>query len=616
MTSPLRLLSAAVLAIPLASALLHGETRIDGTQPAERMAGLRAHCVGMDMTSREARAVMIPVAARVLAGKETPQALAKWGEVAASVYKSSKARLDKNPKDNNARNPFEKHALIHAYVICREKVTLPESVVADMKRYVEIYKHRDWFGYGALNYRLMNDGGGFIAAEIWPDLKDGDGLDSNGIREATRARLFGYFDEIVRNNTDEYGAPTYLGINFSAVKLLADFAKDPEMRKRASLTLDSMLLQVACAWNRGYYVTPASRAKYFGSTMTGPDAPDTTAGIGWLYFGGARPVDPTHMNPGGSFWFTVRKGYEPPELFTAIANDRSKPFTHRGSVRERVRFSIHHEPGYSIASQVEDLTNPNDGFYKETRRTMFKWVSDKPQSTFVPLQDNPQRPYRLGDGKANAFGYGENPFTQVLQCQRALIGITSVPENYPHWKMYAPFTTGGAIVKRIERDGWVFCHGGSALFAFRYAQPSHWEKHRPKENCDVLRSEARNNGWLLLTAPAAEHAGGGTDAELARFAEAVILKARFDTSAIDAPRPKLIARTLDGSILEIVHRPHKEPYTAQHLINGKPADYQKFPLFGNPWVTQALGADRLEIRHGDSRLVYDFTTWNRTGGGG
>lgn len=600
------------LAVSLASAAPSPFSHIDGSSPAERMAALQAHCVGMDLGNREARAVMIPVAARIVAGREKNEALTTWGETAARVFKSSKERLDKRATDNNARNPFEKHALIHTYMICREKAEVPETIVADMKRYVELYKHREWFGYDALNYRLMNDGPGFIAAEIWPDLKDSDGLDSAAIREVTKKRLFGYFDEIVRQNTDEYGAPTYLGINFSAVKLLADFAKDPEMRKRAGYTLDSMLLHVACAWNQGYYVTPASRAKYFGSTMTGPDAPDTTAAIGWLYFGGARPVDAVHMNPGGSFWFTVKKNYQPPAIFTAIANDRSQPFTHRGALKQRVRFTIHHEHGYSIASQVEDLTNPNDGFYKESRRTMFKWVSDKPQSTFTPLQDNPQRPYRLGDGKANAFGYGENPFTQVLQHERTLIGITSVPDDYPHWKMYAPFTTTGAIVKRVEKDGWVFCHGGSALFAFRYAQPAHWEKHRPKENCDVLRSEARNNGWLLITAPVKDFAGGGSETELARFSDTVIQKSRFDVSSIDAERPKLTARALDGTILEITHRPHKEPYKDQHRINGKAVPYDKFPHFGNPWLNQPLGDDKLVIRHKGAELSYDFLAWSRS----
>jgi hypothetical protein len=114
---------------------------------------------------------------------------------------------------------------------------------------------------------------------------------------------------------------------------------------------------------------------------------------------------------------------------------------------------------------------------------------------------------------------------------------------------------------------------------------------------------------MLLTAPTAEHAGGGTDAELARFSDAVIRKARFDTTALDAPRPKITARALDGSILEITHRPHKEPYKDQHRINGRPVDYTAFPLFGNPWVNQVLGGERLAIRHGVTTLIYDFGQW-------
>ena len=95
-----------------------------------------------------------------------------------------------------------------------------------------------------------------------------------------------------------------------------------------------MLLQVACAWNNGYYISPASRAKGWGSSTTGPDAMDTTAGIAWLYFGGRRPVDPARMNPGRlvlvhrSSATTARR-----QILAAIATDRSTPFTHRGSVR-------------------------------------------------------------------------------------------------------------------------------------------------------------------------------------------------------------------------------------------------------------------------------------------
>jgi len=422
----------------------------------------------------------------------------------------------------------------------------------------------------------------------------------------------GYFNEIVHVNTDEYGAPTYLGIDFSAVKMLADFATDPEVKKRATYTLDSMLLHVACAWNNGYYVSPASRAKYWGSSTTSPEHLDTTAGIGWLFFGGRRPVDPAHMNAGGAFWFSVLRGYRPPAIFTDIACDRSQPFVHRGSARDPIRFTIYHTPQYALASEGEFLRDPNSGHYKESRRNMFKWVSDRPDSTFVPLQENPQRPYRLGDGKANAFGYGENPFDQSLQCEGAIIGICSVPENYPYWKSYAPFTTAGAIRKRLNNGGWVFCHGGSVLFAFRYLQPSYWGSPRNKEKCDVLRSDSRQNGWVLQTAPVTDFTGGGVDAELTKFANAVLTGTKLDTSKFNAATPRFSYRSLTGHILDITYRAHKEAYNSQHLIDGQPVDYKAFPLFGNPWVTQPFGGDKLTVAHGRKTLTYDFKNWTRS----
>jgi hypothetical protein len=613
--NPLLAVSALILASPLLAGphiVSDPATYIDGSTPEERFAGIAAYCASQDIKGSEARKVMVPITARILAGKDVGQCLKRWEEVANAVYLASKTRLDADPKDNNARNPFEKHALIHSYVICRDKIAIPQAIIGEMKKYVELYKHKEWFGYGALNYKLMNDGAGFIAAEQWQDLKDSDGLDSAGIRAATKARLFALFDEIVRFNTDEYSSPGYLGIDFSAMKLLADFAEDPEMRNRATMTLDSMILHAACAWNRGYYITPGSRLKGWSNNVTGPDGLDTTGAICWFYFGAERPVDPYRMNPGGCFWFTVKKSYRPPAIFTAVAQDRSQPFTHLGSARERIRYTIYQANGYGVGSQCEFTTNPNDGIYKEARRVMFKWVSDKRLSAFIPLQENPQRPYNLKDGKANGFGYGENPFTQVLQKEGTLVGITSVPEKYPHCKMYAPFPKDGAVLKRVEKNHWVFCHAGPVLFGFRYLQPSYWGEPNTKENLDVFRSDSRNNGWILETSPVASFAGGGVDAELERFSQAVLEKTRLDASGIESDIPHFTYRSLAGNTLDITFRPHETEYSGQHKIDGKPVDYMSYPHFGNPWVQQVLGGDKLEIRHGGKSLSYDFAKWMRT----
>jgi hypothetical protein len=116
--------------------------------------------------------------------------------------------------------------------------------------------HRQLTGYarGAWNYKLMMDASGYLAAEEWPELVDREGLNASQIREATAKRLFEGFHEISTRNFSEYGASIYLGVNLCAVRMLADFARDDEMRKRAAMVLDAMFLDIACTWNQGYNV--------------------------------------------------------------------------------------------------------------------------------------------------------------------------------------------------------------------------------------------------------------------------------------------------------------------------------------------------------------------------
>ena len=583
--------------------------RLLGTTLAERRADFRRVAAAAPLPeSRETRVMLPLMTARLLAGQDPGPLLATWNDLVVDADRRSRARLAANPKDNNARNPFDKIAMIHGWFVTRDKVAFPPATVEAMKRYVNVYKHAKWFGYGALNYRLMNDGAGFLAAEQWPDLTDSDGLDAKGIQAATKERLFAQFDDIVRRNTDEYGAPTYLGINLSAMKMLADFAVDPDMRTRASMTLDAMLWQIAAAWNQGYYVTPGSRSKYFGTSMTGPDNPDTTPAVAWLCFGGGRPMA-AHFNFPGAWWFGVEGRWQPPALMAAIANDRSQGSDHRAACRDKIRMTIRHEPGWSLASEWQELGSPSDGHVKECRRTMLKWLSDKPMSTFIPMQENPRRPYNLQEKVANAFGYGENPFTQVLQHQGTLIGVTNVPADYPYWVSYAPFTTAGAIIERQEREGWVLAHGGSVLFAFRYTAPAAWGKPRVKEQCDVLRCEVRTTGWVLQVANPSAYPGTSPGESLKRFGEAVVGKTRIDTSRLTGATPTLAVHDVADHDLELTWRTFKAPSAGLHRIDGKAVDYAAWPLLSNPWMQQDLGGTTLKIQHGDRTRTYRFDTW-------
>jgi hypothetical protein len=587
---------------------------LDGSNYVERARAVLAYCATTKpKDSLNPKDAMSSYVARLLTGQETDYARTQFNAAAVATYTAAKASLEKDPNHTHSLDPFFKHALVHAWLLTHEKANLLPETERSIRNFVQLYRHKEWKGYGALNYRLMNDGAGFLAAEQWPDLVDADGLSSEQIKAATKQRLLGYCDDIVHHNYHEYGSPTYGGVDFSAMKMIADFARDPEIKQHATLTLDWMLLNVACAWNQGYHVTPAGRAKYWGSSITSPDEMDSAAAIGWLYFGGLRPVNARGLNHVLTSWFASPLTYRSPSIFADIAADRTQPLLHRASFvagGNDIRLSVYHTPTYSLASEWEFLSGPTHAHYKESRRQMLKWISPKSGSTFCPLQENARRPYALKENVANAFGYGENPFSQSLQHAGTLIGLIAVPDAYPYWKLYAPFNQSGSIVKRIEKDGWVFCHGGSMLFAFHPLQPYTWGK--PQQGFDVLWSDARKNGWVLETSALTPFRGGGVETELARFADAVLKQTKIEVTQMETATPRLVYTALDGHVLTLSYRPHGQPYTNQQQIDGQVVDYRAFPLLDNPWVRQEVNGDTLTVQHGKAQRVYDFKNWQVT----
>jgi hypothetical protein len=615
-----------------------GTVRLDGKTPEERGAAMVRYVASVkpDPKSETYPKAAAPCyAARLVLNVDTAYALAKLDAAAAHQLARGRGRLaeqaaydkaaDKSAlkRPGPALDPFDKAALVNTYFLGKDKI--PPSTAHKIRDYVALYDdHKALTGYarGAWNYKLMMDASGFLAAEEWPELVDRAGQNAEQIKTATKARLFSGFDEITKENFSEYGATIYLGVNLSAVRMLAEYAKDPEMRNRATLALDAMMLDIASTWNQGYNVGSASRAKYWGSTDTGLEAMASTAAAAWVSFGAPRSISADGIGYIHSFWMATPGRYKVPDLIVKVANARSKPFLHRSYVAGMGKANVHrmtwHSPGYSLCSQWDQPGEPTSGLYKESRRHMLKWVSDKPSSTFAVCMENPYRPYALQEKRANQLGYGENGFSQYMQHEGTLLGLYAVPEKvkvrnrefeYPYYKLYAPFPTTGSILKRIEKDGWVFCHNGSMLMGFLSIKPCKWGKKWGVN--DMLWCDARQNGWILETSELKPFAGGGVDAELERFAEAVKTKTRLDASAIDAPVPSMKYRALSGRLMEFTWQPHTEPYKDQLKVDGAPLVFSQELLHQNPMVHQKTGGP-LMIQHDGRRLTYDFEKWEKS----
>lgn len=593
--------------------------RLDGLTISKRQMALMEFVAAHRPSAREENDPKISAAAyaaRLVLNVDVDYALSKLdGAVESRIGLAEKGNgktYGPDSSEKTALDPFDKVALVNTYFLCKDKI--PRATAIKIRRYVSFWKHKVWTGYGALNYRLMQDGAGLLAAEEWPELIDADGLDASAIKQATRARLFGYFDEICKKNCSEYGCPIYTAVNLSAMRMLAEFARDEDLRNRAELTLDAMMLDIACSWNRGLNIGTAARAKNWESTDTGLENMGATATAAWLWFGAPRSISTTGLGWSHSFWMAPPGRYQVPSLLLELANKRDKPSVYQGSIVAlkdmHVRRTTYHSSSYGLCSQWDHPKAPTAALYKESRRNMLKWVSEKPSATFAVCMENPRRPYALAEDVANSLGYGENPFSQVLQHNGTMVGVYNVPSDYPYYKMYVPFTTRGAIVKRIEKSGWIFCHNGSMLMAFRCIKPYTWDA-KQWNNAELLWSEDRKNGWVVETSELSAFSGGGLDSELERFADAILSKTLVTEAELELENPKITYRSLSGNTLELTYLPHKVKYSDQCKIDGKTVEYESWPLHHSDWVEQAKDGGTLKILIDEKSLLYDFANWTK-----
>lgn len=501
-------------------------------------------------------------------------------------------------------DPFNMHAVMHAYLLNRDAFT--PAMRDKIKRIVATPNYSRPAGV-SLNYELMRGGAGFLAAQEWPDLRDSKGHDAKAIAKFCRAFLMRQFSGTCSRNASEYDAPVYYGTNFAPTRMVAEFSKDEELARAARMTLDFMLIQTGCHWHHGYHISSAGRGKYWGSLNLSPHSASPTSGMANLLYGSRQPFNMASApqaywlaHPGKALdhGFLGRWQASLPDERTVLAN---QIWPSHGQIVQKIAWFT---DGYGLASQREDGSPFSSFLFKECRRTMLKWESPKHASTFTIVQENRRRPQ---EKKGNTFAYGENPYCQTFQYQGTLIGVYDVPQDYGFWKTRAPFTTTGAIIKRAEREGWILCHGGSMLFAFRFTEPARWDKPITRENLDIYLCEARRGGWILETSKLAPFAGGGPDAELKRFGDAIIKRTRIGGNTGQSP-PRLAFKNLAGHTLDLTWKPLPDPLTGQCKLNGRPVDYAKFPLLRAPGVMQASGGP-LTITAGSRSRVWDFKTW-------
>jgi hypothetical protein len=158
--------------------------------------------------------------------------------------------------------------------------------------------------------------------------------------------------------------------------------------------------------------------------------------------------------------------------------------------------------------------------------------------------------------------------------------VYDVPSEYGFHRLIAPFTTRGAIVARIERDGWICVHGGSVLFAFRSLTPAAWITPDRKEGLDLYATapDCRRGGWILESVPVTRFPADNPADALEAFARAIATLARAALDLQASPL-RLTYTGLSGRELDLIWKPTGASYAGECRVDGRPVDYPSFQLF-------------------------------------
>ncbi|HTY57815.1 MAG TPA: hypothetical protein VMF59_03320, partial [Bacteroidota bacterium] len=180
----------------------------------------------------------------------------------------------------------------------------------------------------------------FLASEQWPGLPGSEwynGKSSDENRADARGYLVHWMDIATTIGQGEFDTPHYFTEYAVSMSLLADFANDPEMKKRGTMMLDYLLADFADESLDGQYLGGYSRI-YQPEVYEPTTAP--SAAFAWLYFGTGEPsvTDWVLLPALGT--------YRMPQIICSIATDRSHPYVERERKRVRnvIRFGNEKNP--------------------------------------------------------------------------------------------------------------------------------------------------------------------------------------------------------------------------------------------------------------------------------
>ena len=475
--------------------------------------------------------------------------------------------------------------------------------------------HRAWRTYmpyrgDTENHFLLYYTTLYLMSQLWPEQTWYTGKSSSANMAEAREWIEAWVRLTTTRGQGEYDSPHYMGVYLLPMSYLAAWANDPAMKKRAAMMLDYLIADYAPENLDGLYV--GAHARVYEDQLV-EKWKGVSSDFGYLWFGLGRPMP---FPDNYILYYLVASAYEPPEILKRIAADRSKPYTHYELKRTRNRWRYNEEPNgpvykttyvrkeYAVGSDQGGILQPIQEHswdvtwsVPDPRGVQNTFFTLHPYSSIRELQtyfvfgpdsgtEGVVRSKKTYDSPDKLLG--GSPYEQIAQDKDTIVALYDIPPEtrFPHINGFFSKDLGEV---REDPSGWIFMRGGdSAYIACRPLQPYAW---RPIEGGGRrLFSPALKNGVVVQVAAQSEFAS------LEAFGRAI---SALPLAIVSEPTPHVRFRSLRGAEIDFT-------WGQTPKVNGKPLDYEHWPLFGGPFLDAARDSQTLTLKYGKMRRVLDF----------
>ena len=422
------------------------------------------------------------------------------------------------------------------------------------------------------NHRLMLAATRFLAAEEWPNevfAGDYSADDPMG-----KYKLLDMMSDFVTQGMVEHDSPVYHAFYLGAFRTLADFAKDKEVKHKAGIVFEWLLTNPSGEWLDGHWA--ASSLRKFPSVHR-----QNEYGAGqhslWLFFGGSEPAS-FPAKAAFSVQHAVSE-YRIPEIIQDIAQQRESPYVHRaydrwsGKTDDQFFKTTYMAPEGAIYSQFEEQGNKL-GWSDHGHRWGIVWTESNQDSIFWVT--HPKQ-----GAHADKKTRGITDYEQVLQHNKTIVGVYSIPANDAH--KYVIGKTPQGFTDYIDRSeqGEIYLDYGTVMIGLSLftidpnGERIGFDWSSTDKQFQGPTSIAQGSLKVGLVTVAAFR---GEFANLTEFSNALNFQERIDDSQILNEYPQIQYTDLDGHLLDIRFDKHLK-------VDNKDLDTKSWPLIENPWTT-------------------------------